>query len=77
MGVRMIVLGFAAFWGFYGIGTWGWILVKGYNITLTEWFNPAKPYMWSGTPGMVPAGSVFPTKNTGNTTATAAKVQVA
>jgi hypothetical protein len=73
----MIALGFAAFWGFYGIGTWGWILVKGYNITFTDWFNPMKPYYWpGGTPGIVPAGSVFPTKS-GNAAKTTAKVQVA
>ena len=27
----------------YGLGSWGYILVKGYNITLGEWFSPAAP----------------------------------
>lgn len=76
MGVRVIAVAFFAMWGFYGVGTWGWVLVKGYNITFIEWFNPMKPYEWATNPGMVPPGKLMPTGQATSTT-TAAKVQVA
>lgn len=53
-----MILGFAG----YGLGTWGYILVKGYNITLREWFSPFHPYTGDlPEAGMVPQGSIFPT----------------
>lgn len=46
----------------YGVSTWGYVLVKGYNITLREWFSPLRPYTGKlDGNGMVPSGSVFPT----------------
>jgi hypothetical protein len=75
MGVRMVAVGFVGLWAFYGLGTWGWCLVKGYNITFAEWFNPLKPYQWNGTPALVPKGSMLPTGK--NATGTAAKVRLA
>lgn len=72
----MVAVGFFGLWAFYGLGTWGWCLIKGYNITFGQWFNPVKPFMWNGAPEMVPAGSVFPTGK-GGQEATAAKPKVA
>jgi len=46
----------------YTLGSWGYVLVKGYNITLREWVTPLHP--WTGPldkNGHVPSGSVFPT----------------
>jgi hypothetical protein len=62
-----------AIFGGYAIGSYGWILLKGYDITFKQWVNPLNPYTWpaSGTPGKVAAGSVFPTGAAG-TAATAA-----
>jgi len=46
----------------YTVGTWGYILVKGYNVTLREWVTPLHPFTGPLTGnGMVPSGSVFPT----------------
>lgn len=73
----MTALFFGMAWGFYGVGTWGWVLLKGYDITFTQWFNPFKPYIWSGTPAMVPAGAVLPNGQGAASDKTAAKVQVA
>ena len=45
----------------YGVGTWGYVLVKGYNITLRQWFSPVHPYTGDlAKAGMVPAGQIFP-----------------
>lgn len=53
-----MILGFTA----YGLATWGYILVRGENITLREWFSPIHPYTGAlDANGKVPAGSVFPT----------------
>ena len=67
----MFPLGIAMVWAGYGLGSWGWILVKGYNITLREWFSPLHPYQWpastSATIPRVPKGSLFPTSSTSGT----------
>jgi hypothetical protein len=45
----------------YGLSSWGYILVKGYNITLREWFTPLHPYTGKlDANGCVPQGSIFP-----------------
>jgi hypothetical protein len=48
-------------WAGYGMLTWGYILVKGDNITLAEWFSPLHPYSGAlSAAGPVPQGQVFP-----------------
>ena len=47
-------------WAGYGIYTYGWVLVKGYNITPQAWFSPVHTFQWSSNPGKVPQGQVFP-----------------
>lgn len=47
----------------YSLMTYGRILVKGYDITFTQWVNPLTPYQWpadGGDPPVVPEGQVFP-----------------
>jgi len=44
----------------YTLASYGWILLKGYNITFRQWVSPLHPWQWSGTIPKVPAGSVFP-----------------
>lgn len=52
-----LILGFAG----YGIGTWGYILIRGYNVTLREWFSPLHPFTGQlDANGTVPPGNVFP-----------------
>lgn len=53
-------------WGGYALGSWGLILIKGWNITLKEWVNPLHPYQWpSGNPPPIPPGKVWPTAAAG------------
>ena len=53
-----IILGFLG----YDLGTWGYILVKGYNITLRQWSSPFSPFTGSlDANGLVPKGHIFPT----------------
>ncbi len=37
----------------YGVGSWGYILVRGWDIPLRQWFSPLNPYQW-------PAGGADP-----------------
>lgn len=52
-----IVLGAVA----YTLGTWGLLLVKGYNVTLKDWVDPLHPYSGEWPPKCVPPGYIFPT----------------
>lgn len=64
-----IILGFTG----YGLGSWGYILVKGYNITLREWFSPLHPFTGAlDSNGCVPQGSIFPVVGKGGPCGTAA-----
>ena len=59
-------------WGGYALASWGFILVKGWNITLREWVSPLHPYQWpGGDPPKIPQGKVWPTAAGGGATAAA------
>ena len=65
-------------WAGYGVASWGWVLVKGYNITLSEWFSPLHPYTWpAGDPPKVPLGQIFPGKGTATAGTPAPQTQTA
>lgn len=56
------VAGIAMMLWAYTFGSWGYILVKGYNITFLQWVDPIHPYgdrPWP--PKCVPPGFLFPT----------------
>ena len=47
----------------YGVASYGFILIRGYNITPKQWFSPLSPYRWPADraePPKVPQGRVFP-----------------
>lgn len=69
----MLVLGMVLVWAGYGVGSWGWLLVKGENITLREWFSPLHPFTGPlDSNGKVPQGSIFPTGKKGGSANTPA-----
>lgn len=47
----------------YGVGSYGWVLVKGYDISIRQWFSPLNPWTWPA-PGhntpRVPKGHIWP-----------------
>lgn len=61
----MGALSFGFAWAAYAVGSWGWILLKGYDITFKQWVSPLTVYSWprTGSPGTIPASQVFPTGN--------------
>lgn len=57
MKLAQIIMIFAG----YTVGSYGWVLLKGYDITFKEWVNPLAPYQYpSGSVPTVPKGHVFP-----------------
>ena len=60
-----VVLGFTA----YTVYSFGYIMIKGYNITLREWVTPLHPYSGTWPPATVPQGSIWPTTGSGGTAA--------
>lgn len=54
----------------YTIGSYGWVLVKGYDIPFRQWVSPLNPWSWSGTPPPIPAGQLFPSSASAAATAT-------
>lgn len=60
----MIGAGILLLVGGYAVASYGYVLIKGYNITPREWFSPLNPYVWPApgvTIGKVPKGHIFPT----------------
>lgn len=59
----MMALGVGVLWFGYGIASWGYLLVKGYDVTLGAWLSPLHPYSGSWPPPLIGdrnPGSVFP-----------------
>lgn len=59
----MLPLGMVLLWAGYGVASWGYVLNKGYNISLRQWFSPIHP--WTGDiskAGPIPPGRLFPGK---------------
>lgn len=62
----MIGFGMILVFAGYGVGSYGWVLVQGYNITARQWFSPFHPFVWPA-PGTdiprVPKGHLLPTSS--------------
>jgi hypothetical protein len=59
----MIVFPIALFWVAYSIGSYGIVLIRGWDITISEWVNPLKGYTWpadGSAPATIPAGQLLP-----------------
>ena len=62
----MLGVGMLTLWAGYALSSWGWILLKGWDICLKEWVSPINPYQWPPPGADVPKiadvnpGSVFP-----------------
>ena len=56
-------------WAGYAGAVWGYCVLKGYNVTLSQLVNPKAPYRWpKGGPPKIPAGQLLPGKVTAATT---------
>ena len=66
----MVALGMGIAVVGYGVGMWGYFLVRGYDISWREWWLPTWPRAGSVHPGTNPpggpSGGVKQSQNTGN-----------
>lgn len=59
----MVAVGVLMAWAGYSIGTWGWILIKGWDIPLGSWVSPVNPYTWPKPPAdppLIPSSQLLP-----------------
>jgi len=59
----MLTLGMVALFAGYSLGSWGYCLVKGYDIPFRAWISPLHPYTWpsgGGDPPLIPPSQLFP-----------------
>lgn len=68
----MLAVGFAALWGGYAVASWGYLLIKGYNVSFRSWVSPLHPYSGAWPPAKIPPGYIWPHATGGTTTAAAA-----
>lgn len=67
----MLTFGMLITWAGYAVGSWGYCLIKGYDITFREWVSPLNSYSYpSGGPKPIPKGQLLPG---GSASATAAQ----
>ena len=50
----MIAVGMLGAWAGYAVATWGYILVRGWDIPLQQWISPLAPYTWPKPPAVPP-----------------------
>lgn len=57
----MIAAGIVLMFMGYGVGSYGYVLVRGWDITLRQWFSPINPWQWpAGDIPKVPPGQIMP-----------------
>ena len=49
----MAAFGFGIVWFGYSLTSWGYMLIKGYNVKFTDWLNPLHPYTGSWPPPLI------------------------
>jgi hypothetical protein len=62
--LRVLTFGMVVTFGAYTVGSYGWVLLKGWDIPLRAWVSPLNPYQWpkDGTePDTIPPAQLFPT----------------
>ena len=68
----MPALGMGIVWFGYSLASWGYILIKGYNIKFTDWINPLHPYSggWNPPPKIDNSNVLLPggSSSTGSST---------
>jgi hypothetical protein len=64
----MPAIGIGLGWIAYTAALWGYCLIRGYNVTLTQLVNPVSPVTWKqATAGQVPQGQIMPSASSSGT----------
>jgi hypothetical protein len=60
----MPAIGMIVGWLGWSVASWGYCLVRGYDVKFTDWINPVHPYQgWP--PPQAPADQIIPGQNPG------------
>lgn len=69
----MIAVGVLGGWFGYAVLTYGYILIKGWDIPWSSWAGPVNPYTWPkppATPPLIPDDKLLPSSSTANAAST-------
>ena|SRR5215472_1042607 len=44
----------------YTVMSYGYVLIRGWDIPFRNWIDPLHPWIWAGTPAPIPPGQVLP-----------------
>jgi len=59
----VLAIGMVAIFSGYTVASYGWVLLKGWDIPFRAWVSPLHPYTWpadGAAPPPVPASQLFP-----------------
>jgi len=57
----MLPAGMILGWFAYAVSSYGWVLMRGWDIPFHSWVSPLNPYQWpAGGPGPIPDSQLFP-----------------
>lgn len=57
----MLVIGFAVVWAGYGVSSWAYLVLRGYDVPFVAWFTPGRGvFDWSQGVGAIPDTQVWP-----------------
>ena len=56
----MVALGFGVAWVGYTVTLYGYVLVKGYNVSFRQLTGPRSYYQGKWPPAQIPAGQLWP-----------------
>lgn len=60
----MLPVAFVVLWAGYGLASYGYVLLKGWDIPFSQWWSPLHPWEWdqdtAATPPVIPPTQVNP-----------------
>ena len=57
---KSVAAGILVMFAGYAVASYGYVLIRGWDIPFRAWVDPLHAYVWAGTPNTVPLGQVFP-----------------
>ena len=74
----MLGAGIIIGWLGYAVGSYGYCMIRGYDVPARAWFSPLNPYTWPpGGPPPIPDSQLFPSSAAASGDGSAPKVQQA
>lgn len=68
----MLTFGMVVMFGGYTVASYGWVLLRGWDIPFRQWISPLHPYSWpagGGEPPTIPGSQLLPSSASAATAA--------